>query len=188
MIYEGIDRWNSPYIEHHGVKGMKWGVRKQIQRVGSGIRSGVRGTISDLADRNKKGTIRSKLVGDSYRINEALTRNKNNKAYYRQTRNELVSGKVGKAKTPYQKAIRAMFYGNAAGRAFTRSAIAASGASLQSKQHMKAEMDLMNQYRKNNQRKAFTDAASAAKHNKGLVKKGSAYTKTLLKKYATASI
>jgi len=27
VIYEAIDRWNSPYIEHHGVKGMKWGVR-----------------------------------------------------------------------------------------------------------------------------------------------------------------
>ena len=35
MIYEGIDIWNSPYLEHHGVKGMKWGVRKQRELVGS---------------------------------------------------------------------------------------------------------------------------------------------------------
>ena len=27
MIYEGVDRWNSPYLIHYGVKGMKWGVR-----------------------------------------------------------------------------------------------------------------------------------------------------------------
>lgn len=34
MIYEAVDRWNSPYIEHHGVKGMKWGVRKARETMG----------------------------------------------------------------------------------------------------------------------------------------------------------
>lgn len=27
MIYKAIDHWNSPLLAHHGVKGMKWGVR-----------------------------------------------------------------------------------------------------------------------------------------------------------------
>lgn len=33
MIYEAIDYWNSPpglYLQHYGVKGMKWGIRKRI--------------------------------------------------------------------------------------------------------------------------------------------------------------
>ena len=38
MIYEGIDRWNSPSLEHYGIKGMKWGVRK-ARSVGSRIKS-----------------------------------------------------------------------------------------------------------------------------------------------------
>ena len=38
MIYEGIDRWNSTSLEHHGVKGMKWGVRK-ARSIGSRIQS-----------------------------------------------------------------------------------------------------------------------------------------------------
>ena len=38
MKYEAIDTWNSPSLEHYGVKGMKWGVRKVVQRVGTGVR------------------------------------------------------------------------------------------------------------------------------------------------------
>ena len=34
MIYEGVDRWNSPYLIHYGVKGMKWGVRHDRERSG----------------------------------------------------------------------------------------------------------------------------------------------------------
>lgn len=33
MIYNAIDTWNSSpdsYLEHHGVKGMKWGVRHDV--------------------------------------------------------------------------------------------------------------------------------------------------------------
>lgn len=33
MIYKAIDRWSSS-LEHHGVKGMKWGVRKVREAIG----------------------------------------------------------------------------------------------------------------------------------------------------------
>lgn len=29
---QAIDLWNGPYLEHFGVKGMKWGVRKEYER------------------------------------------------------------------------------------------------------------------------------------------------------------
>ena len=46
MIYEAMDIWNSPYIEHHGVKGMKWGVRHDTRSLGRRI-SGVYRNISN---------------------------------------------------------------------------------------------------------------------------------------------
>lgn len=34
MIYEAIDRWNTPSLLHYGVKGMKWGIRHDRVRSG----------------------------------------------------------------------------------------------------------------------------------------------------------
>lgn len=34
MIYEAIDRWNTPSLLHYGVKGMKWGIRHDRQNSG----------------------------------------------------------------------------------------------------------------------------------------------------------
>lgn len=40
MYYEAIDRWNDSelYLDHHGVKGMKWGVRHDRVSIGIGNR------------------------------------------------------------------------------------------------------------------------------------------------------
>lgn len=62
MIYKAIDYWNfSPdsYLEHHGVKGMKWGVRKdRIKKIGSKVKtiaSGIKtGAEKRLWKRGKK--------------------------------------------------------------------------------------------------------------------------------------
>ena len=33
MLINGCDIWHSPYLEHYGVKGMKWGVRRIKDRI-----------------------------------------------------------------------------------------------------------------------------------------------------------
>ena len=37
-MYKGIDLWNCSYIQHYGVKGMKWGIRKAKEKLGKLIR------------------------------------------------------------------------------------------------------------------------------------------------------
>ena len=58
MIYEAIDRWNSPSLEHHGVKGMKWGVRHdpKVDKLRSSIRQ---------AKRARNKLYRSDLAGSA---------------------------------------------------------------------------------------------------------------------------
>ena len=46
MIYKGIDKWNNLFLQHYGVKGMKWGVRKSdysLERSTAG-----KGTVRNL--------------------------------------------------------------------------------------------------------------------------------------------
>ena len=64
MIYKGIDRWSSPYLEHHGVKGMKWGVRKAQQTT-----TGRRHRFVESAGRfSKEKIMYGRSVNDSHKI------------------------------------------------------------------------------------------------------------------------
>lgn len=70
MKYEAIDTWNSPNLEHYGVKGMKWGVRKVVQRVGTGVRR-----LGGASVRVAKAT-----AGGLYSAGSAIRRYKNKRA------------------------------------------------------------------------------------------------------------
>lgn len=50
MNYYAYDRWNSPYLDHHGIKGMKWGVRHDYIPIGR-----KRKAVSKSTTNNRRG-------------------------------------------------------------------------------------------------------------------------------------
>ena len=70
MIYKAVDYWNSPSLEHHGVKGMRWGVRKAIERTGRVVRR-AGGAVKKSA---------TTIAGGLYRAGSAVRRFKNRRA------------------------------------------------------------------------------------------------------------
>ena len=70
MYYKAVDIWNSPHLEHHGVKGMRWGVRKAVERTGRVVRR-AGGAVKKSA---------TTIAGGLYRAGSAVRRFKNRRA------------------------------------------------------------------------------------------------------------
>lgn len=71
MIYKAVDKWNSSdTLEHYGVKGMKWGVRKAVERTGRVVRR-AGGAVKRSA---------SRIAGGLVRAGSAVRRFKNRRA------------------------------------------------------------------------------------------------------------
>ena len=94
---------------HYGVKNMKWGVRKQRSIIGSSYKV-------NAAVANKKASIAQKLG-----MKSVAKRQRANADYYKKEAKDLTSGKVGKPKTTYQKAMRWLGKTNYATHAIIRS-------------------------------------------------------------------
>lgn len=121
---------------HHGVKGMKWGVKRRY-------------------DTKNVNSIGAKAVGQSLKINAQVNRKKaaiaskigakgkaaqykNNADYYKKTSEDLIAGKVGKPKNNYQRAMRWLAKTN-----FATAAIKTSKLNAQQKSQALAEQQLL---------------------------------------------
>lgn len=108
MIYEGIDKWNSPSLEHYGVIGMKWGMRKAENRgetyryrsIGQKLKqrkvnrltaelkalNGLKNKAGIKVDTSKKrGRLQRKLDNQTNRLNDLKRRDQNRENYARST-------------------------------------------------------------------------------------------------------
>lgn len=94
MYYEAIDRWSSPdsYLEHHGVKGMKWGVRKE--KISSG--KARRNSSYSSSPRKKMSTGKKVAIGvlaaaGTIAAAYAISKNANAKAALDYVKDEAVN-------------------------------------------------------------------------------------------------
>ena len=88
MKYEAIDKWSSPYLAHYGVKGMKWGVRKSVERTGRVVRK-MGGAVKNSA---------SRIAGGLVRTGSAVRRFKNRRAI-KSGNSERISRRMSKMNT-----------------------------------------------------------------------------------------
>lgn len=145
-------------LSHHGVKGQKWGVRKQ--KISAGKVIGKTYSVNENIER-KKSAIASK-----FGLKKKAQTYKNNADYYKKTANDLASGKVGKPRTKYQKAMRWLGKTDFATRAIIRNDI--PGVKLTKQQQARAlhEQHLMRSadgwYKKKAKRMAAMKVADLA--------------------------
>lgn len=82
MIYEGIDIWNFPYLEHHGVKGMRWGIRHDPEKL---IKKNTK-YAKKIKKLNKKNSKDAKYVRKKLKKSSVFTKDSERKKAYNKER------------------------------------------------------------------------------------------------------